>query len=219
MLHNEVRRQQLIEQMGWSSTRVHSIRAVIMEPAAVYISDISHPWLIMSAFYWLIIHTTCIKRGAVIISVILCGCEESSVSWGGTDLWSVELNDKDLIHTVQLETADHFCVALGEIWFSQTWTRGLTPQRSTRRTGRDFTRTRRVFKVFNGQKLMQTAWYVSLYSLWLLFAVKGRFWLTCLWCSNATLFLIARSSRKNAHSEFGGVVLHRIGWVDSFNRI
>lgn len=104
MLHNDVRRQQLIEQMGWSCTRVHSIRAVIMEPAAVYISDISHPWLIMSAFYWLIIHTTCIKRGAVIISVIVCRCEESSVSWGGTDLWSVELDDKDLIHTVQLET-------------------------------------------------------------------------------------------------------------------
>jgi len=43
MLHNDVRRQQLIEQMGWSSTRVHSIRAVIMELLLVYITDISHP--------------------------------------------------------------------------------------------------------------------------------------------------------------------------------
>lgn len=104
MLHNDVRRQQLIEQMGWSSTRVHSIRAVIMEPAAVFISDISHPWLIMSALHWLIIHSARIKKSAVVISVLLCGCEESGVSWGGTDPWSVELDDKDLIHTVHPET-------------------------------------------------------------------------------------------------------------------
>ncbi len=60
MLHNDVRRQQLMEQMGWSSTRVHSIRAVIMEPAAVFITDISHPWLIPSASQRLI-QTACIK--------------------------------------------------------------------------------------------------------------------------------------------------------------
>lgn len=66
MLHNDVRRQQLMEQMGWSSTRVHSIRAVIMEPAAVFITDISHPWLILSALHWLVIQTACIKAAQLL---------------------------------------------------------------------------------------------------------------------------------------------------------